>query len=526
MIIVTSASYIDQEFRAEFGALPPAFLPVGNRRLFSQQAESLPAAERRILTLPDTFRVLPRDQKSLAEAGFEILDLPEKLSLGEAVVFALNLAGHAPDQPVRILHGDTLIEDLPVDLDAVTLSEVDGGYSWAVWREDEPDCLGTIDDPRSSGPVRIANGFFAFSDAGLLVRSILKSGGSFVGGINRYSRSRRLRGLPVRSWFDLGHVHTYYRSRARISTSRAFNRLASDGRVIQKSSVDRAKMEAEYSWFRSVPDRLRIYLPQLVRQLDHPTAGYEIQYLYLPPLSDLWVFGRLPDFVWRRILEACFAFMDECAAVPAETPPPALDEHFGGKTRDRLGALDESGLTLSSLLPKCEILIPDIVEAMIADADGVLAGMPRLTKAVVVHGDFCFSNILFDFRSEMIKVIDPRGCAPSAGVSVFGDMRYDLAKLSHSILGMYDDIIAGHFDIDETAAIITFDLSLQPERLAVQEMFVRMVMDRYGIGRRELLAMQVHLFLSMLPLHSDHPGRQAAFLANAIRLHAELRERP
>jgi hypothetical protein len=34
----------------------------------------------------------------------------------------------------------------------------------------------------------------------------------------------------------------------------------------------------------------------------------------------------------------------------------------------------------------------------------------------------------------------------------------------------------------------------------------------------EIIAIVVHLFLSMLPLHSDRPDRQRAFLANALRL--------
>jgi hypothetical protein len=32
----------------------------------------------------------------------------------------------------------------------------------------------------------------------------------------------------------------------------------------------------------------------------------------------------------------------------------------------------------------------------------------------------------------------------------------------------------------------------------------------------------IGLFLSMLPLHADRPDRQAAFIANALRLYAEL----
>ena len=36
----------------------------------------------------------------------------------------------------------------------------------------------------------------------------------------------------------------------------------------------------------------------------------------------------------------------------------------------------------------------------------------------------------------------------------------------------------------------------------------------------EVVALTIHLFLSMLPLHADRPDRQKAFVANALRLFA------
>jgi hypothetical protein len=62
-----------------------------------------------------------------------------------------------------------------------------------------------------------------------------------------------------------------------------------------------------------------------------------------------------------------------------------------------------------------------------------------------LHGDFCFSNILFDFRAGRVKTIDPRGTDALGRPSRFGDLRYDLGKLAHSVLGLYDFIVAGFY---------------------------------------------------------------------------------
>ena len=51
----------------------------------------------------------------------------------------------------------------------------------------------------------------------------------------------------------------------------------------------------------------------------------------------------------------------------------------------------------------------------------------------IIHGDLCFSNILYGSLG-ILKLIDPRGSfgLPSEDPSIFGDPRYDLAKLFHS----------------------------------------------------------------------------------------------
>ena len=66
----------------------------------------------------------------------------------------------------------------------------------------------------------------------------------------------------------------------------------------------------------------------------------------------------------------------------------------------------------------------------------------------VVHGDFCLSNIFYDFRAENIKLIDPRGLDTKNNFTIYGDQRYDLAKLMHSIIGLYDHILANLYRIN------------------------------------------------------------------------------
>ena len=60
MILITSAAYVRSDLRAEFGEIPPAFLPIGNRPIVSHQIAHLKDAfpgEPITLSLPEGYRL-------------------------------------------------------------------------------------------------------------------------------------------------------------------------------------------------------------------------------------------------------------------------------------------------------------------------------------------------------------------------------------------------------------------------------------------------------------------------------------
>jgi len=82
--LIASAAYINQEMAAEFGLLPPAFLPLGNARLFRLQAALLrPMADRVVLSLPQSFRLASHDDYLLHELGITVVRVPDGLHLAE-----------------------------------------------------------------------------------------------------------------------------------------------------------------------------------------------------------------------------------------------------------------------------------------------------------------------------------------------------------------------------------------------------------------------------------------------------------
>jgi hypothetical protein len=137
-----------------------------------------------------------------------------------------------------------------------------------------------------------------------------------------------------------------------------------------------------------------------------------------------------------------------------------------------------------------------------------------------LHGDFCFSNILFDFRAGRVKTIDPRGTDALGRPSRFGDLRYDLGKLAHSVLGLYDFIVAGFYLLQAEGCDLAFRV-LSERCLPVQRLFIHTPFAGRLPAQWQCYPVMVLLFLSMLPLHADDPRRQQALMANGIRLYLE-----
>jgi hypothetical protein len=84
---------------------------------------------------------------------------------------------------------------------------------------------------------------------------------------------------------------------------------------------------------------------------------------------------------------------------------------------------------------------------------------------------------------------------------------------------MYDWIIAGTHELTVNGQNLHFSIPNLEKHKAIQQLFLKLVSEQFGVSATELYAMQIHLFLSMLPLHADDPARQDALLANAFRLY-------
>ena len=523
-VIVTSAAYLDPQLEAEFGRIPPAFLPLAGQRLYIHQFEIFSNLNVRcILSIPDDFILASEDVMALDAMRVEIVRVPIGLTLGQSIVHVINM-GACAGGSIGILHGDTMLKGVDFFLsDTVTVGGAVAGYQWGnVLLENETISkpLTSIGTHLNNDSIRSLTGWFSFSSGFLLVQAITRAGGDFFESLFLYSNGNALTPVIADEWFDFGHADTYYQSRRRLTTQRAFNDLKISNRTVTKSSENSLKIEAEAAWFQSIPRKLQLHTPAFLgKDLINGRSRYDLEYLYLPTLSELFVFGRLSLNSWEHIFDA----VDEVlvALREVEAPPDALNRVQGLYAEKTLNRLEEYGrVTGLDVTAPCRFngsWLPSLRDIVSISAMAIPTASAEMLS--LVHGDLCFSNILYDHRADLARVIDPRGLDTKGHPFPYGDIRYDIAKLYHSVVGRYDHILANCYTLLQNGPL-DFILSFAHDDkiLSIQNKFVTRSFGGLSNAEAKSLPICILLFLSMLPLHADRPDRQNAFVANALRL--------
>ncbi len=512
MILIGSAAYLNPEFSAEFGRMPPAMLPLANRRLYRHQIQSLRksfADEAICLSLPADYPLSDWDREALAEARVSLICLDPGLGVGVSLLHALETMSR-PMEVLRLLHGDTLVEEFPIGTNVLGLVRTSDDYGgWEV------DSLSAEDE-------LVWGGYFAFADVALLQHCVMTSEGDFVQAVHQYHRQRPLVRCEMAHWYDFGHINTYYHSRSQFTTERAFNKLRIEDAVLTKTGQPGHKIQAEYLWFRNLPARLKVYAPQLISGEAGADGAfsYALEYLPLPPLNELYVHGCKPPFFWGHLFRLLNELLLKLRSVSVELDPKDRAALIADKSRARVEHYlsTQPDLELHTQVSINGTFVGRVEDVLERCIDLATAGE---AQPGLVHGDLCLSNILYDPRADRVKLIDPRGLNASGAFSSAGDLRYDLAKLSHSVLGLYDHIIAGAFRLEaaavgENAVDYGLEIHVRPETVQTQKIFL--ASDHGGLDiNASVLATTVLLFMSMASLHADHPQRQAALWANAFR---------
>lgn len=343
----------------------------------------------------------------------------------------------------------------------------------------------------------------------------------------RSPSSRRL--APVAGAATLRDISRYQRFVEFLSSNfdvRHFNAIENDALTVTKRSSDVAKMRREFTFMQLVDGPMRAYfLRPFDLEQGERSASYKLERLNYPDMAIQWVHGALSPREFEALLDSVERYIGARPTRPVEQPKiDALAEDlYVGKTERRLRDLEQSPVypTIASLLERSTTL--GSIRAQFERFKSLWARRPKTRGTphlAFTHGDLCFSNILYEKRIAQIKFVDPRGA--DTPDELFSHPLYDLAKLSHSVLGNYDFINHGLFEL-----VFDRDLKLSLEMTSGIDLsrhkrsFVARL-ERMGFDPRLVRLCEASLFLSMIPLHVDVPKKTVAFALNAASIMDDL----
>lgn len=439
-------------------------------------------------------------------------------------------ASPAPGR-LRIVLGDTLLRDsFDIEPDFMYVGQVEESRRWCLVSIDENGVVKAYLDKVESAPApRMALcGYYDLANGPLFTECVAASLSDgereLSAALQRYGRTRPLRAVEAAEWFDFGHLDTLVHARMRLLQPRYFNSLSIDPvlNTLTKVSDHAEKLRDELEWFLGLPEDLQVLTPRTFGETQSDGSLRMVQEYYgYPTLAELFVYGDLSADTWEAVLRHLFRIHRVFRRYPGNTRAEDVRQVYAEKTWDRLAHLGQ--------LPGWnERLSRDRVLVNGREVRGLCALKPELEQAAdalaksaesrIVHGDFCLSNILFDLGGRIVRLIDPRGSFGRKGI--YGDPRYDIAKLRHSFSGLYDFLVAGLFELREDENGFQTAVYANGIHREVGTAFDRMLQEE-GYDLREIKQIEGLLFASMLPLHADKPACQTMMWLRSMELLTE-----
>ncbi len=505
MIVICSASYVSSDIRNYFGKIPPVFLPYQNSCLLTKQVEFLRknfSNEEITLVLPEKYQLSRYQQVIISRLNIRIIKNNENKTLNESVKDAVSRIIDKSSKLI-ILHGDTLIGEFEniYSPDFIAFSSTSVNHSWKLIK-------------KTSKKYYVWAGLFQFTNINKFL-SCLRLSDSFELNVSAYFNHRHPF-LKVNFWLDFGNINSFFKSRLNNYNSRHFNTLTFQLQSIKKTSNNSLKISNELNWYLNLPYQLRKYTPKIIKYKKKKNSYYEMEYIYGIPLNEILLYGNNDMIFWNKLLSKISLYLKE-SRLKKYTIDRVNQERYHLFSEKSILRWKEFSLSISCsnrIVLNSEIYdVNEIIHTCINKANS----LPIIPG--YLHGDLCFSNILYISNADDIKVIDPRGYYISEHEKYCSDLTYDIAKLSHSILGNYDFIIDNQFEI-------SYDIFESQLSLEYNPLFENKVSSVFktkkiigDVTLETVMPIVILLFLSMLPLHNDSPKRQYALLSNALILY-------
>ena len=533
-VLILSAGKIEKELESIFGTIPSGLIPLHGKPVIFRIIDKLLKEGFKKISITTGFKkeilekIISEQYEDQIKINFVTTDFEKPP--GNSILTAIE---RIQECKLLVILGDTLVENELSNLiqknnDFVLMSnEFETPANWCVVTSKDGKLDLIFDkkkDLEKTDEQYALVGVYYFDDLTSLKHAYAQFNHQerieISDLIKKYKEEKVISATICEQWHDAGHVENYFVSKQMLLKARYFNSLRFDRslEIVTKTSENTSKLINEIEWYKQIPNDLSKLIPKIIDFDQSKKPFLKLEYVKHPTLAELWLYSDFSSKLWIEILKKLFEILNQFKKYPAKLVPPS-DYHFiyKTKTEDRIQELTNSNESFRHILAsdvlfingkkyRNWLVIKEEIELKIHD-------LYHDEDNCLIHGDLCFSNIFCDFKNKNFKLIDPRG---KWGSTMFGDLKYDVAKLRHSVVGGFDTITNGLC----TASVsegnhITMKIFEPKNHQEVYKYLDELIQNQWNLNEIKLI--EGLLFISMLPLHKDHFERQLAFYSIGIQ---------
>lgn len=505
--------------------VPKAMLPYKNKPIIYHQIKALYDIGVRDIILVVGYKkeiIIDYINREFKNINIKYVIQNELDGLGRAISIAAKYVNDNDNLIITL--GDAIYNNIELIPNSISYIEVKDPHRWCMIEVDSNgEIKKFIDKPQYNIKTkRAVNGIYIINNVEQFKSSIkymlmnnikIKNEFQISTILDDYNKYIKLKAIKHEDWIDLGLICNFVD--ANKNSCRYFNSIEINGEEVTKKSSNISKIRDEINWYNNViPTKIDNYTPRLIRYPRSMTE-YTMSLIEGKTLCETFLYNHVTDNEISKIFDLISNYLYD-TKINSSYIPENVDL-----------------LTKSILIDKTEKRIKDFPKEFFENKEikinkityknplyylhSIYNYIEEISKDSfkywsILHGDFFFGNIMYNGKE--IKVIDPRGEYGEKGIA--GDIRYDIAKLNHSINGLYDFIVNDLFIINDNIAELEYMIYENSNVKQISEIFNRKILSIYN--KQEITVITGLLFLSMIPLHSDSYNRQKMFFIRATEL--------
>ena len=532
-VLILSAGKIEKELEKIFGNIPSGLIPLNGKPVIFRIIDKLLDEGFRKISITIGYKkeiiqeIISKQYKKKVELQFISTEFDKPP--GNSVKTAVN---YCPEKKLLIILGDTLVENNLTELIhkensfILVSQEFDNTENWCVITQKDQKIDKIFDKEKNlvkNVSHYVSVGGYFFNDTKLL-RQILddiddKEKLEISSIIKKYKNENDVIVELAEQWHDVGHLENYFLTKQFLLKARYFNSLEFDdlAEIVTKKSENKEKLINEINWYEKIPKEILKLVPKILDSNVYDNPYIKLEYIKYPTLADIWLYSNFSSDFWIKIIDDLFEIVNKFNRYYEDVTIQEYNSIYFEKTIQRIDELIKSNYLFKEIFHKNFILIngkefknwsviKDEIKLKIND-------LYKKEDNCIIHGDLYFSNILYDSKNKNFKLIDPRG---KWGQGISGDIKYDIAKIRHSVVGGFDTVTNGLYSAtyDEKNGII-FDTHKPKNYQMICQKLDSQIKQRWNLDGIKLI--EGLLFISMLPLHKDNLERQFAFYSIGIQ---------